>query len=207
MRDLINRLDAIRPQAQPGHAWSIRTLAAALLGIAMGFLAKELDNVPLIGEIGTNLGIWIFTAVLIASYCPSRRAAALRVFLFFTGMLCAYYLHSRLIEGFFPVRYALIWGLFALLSPICAVVVWFGRGRGLLAAIAAALPIALLLTEGYPALYTGSLPRWFDILWAVLLLVYLPPTWKQRFVCAALSVALALAFSKIGLISLLWGGL
>lgn len=207
MRDIMSRLDAIRPEIRPYRAWNTRALAAALLGVAMGFLAKALDNVPVIGEIGTNLGVWIFTAALIAAYSPARRAAALRVFLFFAGMLAAYYLHSRLAEGFFPMRYALTWGIFALLSPVCAVIAWFGRGRGWIAAVSAALPVALLFTEGYPALYTGSLPLWFDLAAAILLLVYLPPAWRQRFLCAAFAAAFAIAFSKLGLISLLWGGL
>jgi hypothetical protein len=84
---------------------------------------------------------------------------------------------------------------------------WRGRGRGWIAAISAALPVALLLAEGYPAVYTGLLPLWFDLLAAVLLLLYLPPTWKQRFLCAAFAIVFAVAFSKLGLISLLWGGL
>lgn len=207
MRDITAGLDAIRPEIRPYRAWNTRALAAALLGVAMGFLAKALDNVAVIGEIGTNLGVWIFAAALIAAYSPARRAAALRVFLFFAGMLAAYYLHSRLTEGFFPVRHALTWGAFALLSPACAVVAWLGRGRGWIAAISAALPVALLLAEGYPAVYTGLLPLWFDLLAAVLLLLYLPPTWKQRFLCAAFAIVFAVAFSKLGLISLLWGGL
>ncbi len=102
MRDITAGLDAIRPEIRPYRAWNTRALAAALLGVAMGFLAKALDNVAVIGEIGTNLGVWIFAAALIAAYSPARRAAALRVFLFFAGMLAAYYLHSRLTEGFFP---------------------------------------------------------------------------------------------------------
>lgn len=207
MRDITGRLDAIRPEVKPYQAWNMRALAAALLGAAMGFLAKALDNVAVIGEIGTNLGVWIFTAALLAAYSSARRAAALRVLLFFAGMLVAYYLHSMLVEGFFPARYALTWGVFALLSPACAMIAWLGRGRGWLAAISAALPAALLLTEGYPALYTGSLPLWFDLLAAVLLLLYLPPTWKQRFLCAAFAMVFAVVFSKLGLISLLWGGL
>ncbi len=207
MQDITARLDDIRPEVRPYRAWNSRALAAALLGIIMGLFAKALDNAPIVGEIGTNLGIWVFTAALLAAYSPARRAAAVRVFLFFIGMLAAYYLHSRLVEGFFPMRYAFVWGVFALLSPVCAVIAWIGRGQGWVAAIAAALPAALLFAEGYPALYIGSMPLWFDILAAMLLLVYLPPTWKQRLLSAAFSIALAVIFSKIGLISLLWGGL
>ena len=129
---------------------------AALLGIVLGALAKYLDTVPsngsLINEVlhwfadlFTRLGIWVFLAVLLAAFCRTPRRAAARVFAFFAGMLIAYYVYSMHMFGFFPMRYFLFWGVLALTSPACAVIVWLGRHHEKLAWVLPALPVGLML--------------------------------------------------------------
>lgn len=39
--------------------------AIFLLGVVLGFLAKYLDNAPVVGDIGSSLGFWVFTATLL----------------------------------------------------------------------------------------------------------------------------------------------
>ncbi len=46
------------------------------------------------------------------------------------------------------------WGLITLLSPLAADIVWFSRGSGWIAAFCAALPIGLLVSEGYNFIYS-----------------------------------------------------
>ena len=58
----------------------------------MGFIAKATDSVSMIGDIGTELGVWVFTATLLAAFSRYPLSAALNTLLFFLAMLCAYYL-------------------------------------------------------------------------------------------------------------------
>ena len=52
-------------------------VTALLIGFAMGLLAKLVDNprvtgiVPVFDDLGGRLGIWIFTATLLAVFCNS----------------------------------------------------------------------------------------------------------------------------------------
>jgi len=78
------------------------------------------DSISIVQQITTDLGIWVFVATIVAVVSRSSKAAAIHVFVFFIGMLLAYYFYSMLLFGFFPTYYFYRWGLIALLSPIGA---------------------------------------------------------------------------------------
>lgn len=184
-----------------------RLSAIFLLGAVLGFLAKYLDSVPVLGEIGTYLGFWVLVATLIAAWSRSPMAAALHVFAFFVAMLIAYYLYSMRLFGFFPKYYFIAWGGIALISPICAYIAWYTRGVGWIAAFCASLPIALLLLEGYSFFYTLSIPNGFDVFAAVLLFMILTDEGKQRLRILLCTAIVFLVFWRLDIISLLFGGL
>jgi hypothetical protein len=182
-------------------------LALLVFGAFMGLGAKYFDTTPVIGAVGTDLGIWILIAMLIAVCCRSAKAAALHVFLFFAGMLVAYYLYSLKLFGFFPKYYFMVWGGFALLSPICGWVAWYARGDGWFAAFCASLPIALLIYRGYSFYYTGAWVEGLDILSAIALFFILARSLKQKIRLLPLAAAAFLIFYQLNIISLLFGGL
>lgn len=137
---------------------TLQLLSLFALGMLLGFIAKYSDTIPSNGIIGnvwcvisdiiTRLGIWILLATIIAVWSRNPRIGALKVFVFFVGMLLIYYIFSMWLFGFFPTYYFIRWGLIALASPIGAYIVWFSRGNGWIAALCAALPISLLVSEG-----------------------------------------------------------
>jgi len=176
-------------------------------GAFMGLGAKYFDTTPVIGAVGTDLGVWVLIATLIAAYNRSPRAAALHVFLFFMAMLTAYYLYSMKLFGFFPKYYFMVWGGFALLSPICGWIVWYARGEGWVAAFCASLPIALLIYQGYSFYYTGAWVEELDILSAIALFFILARPMKQKIRTLPLVMAVFLVFYKLNIVSLLFGGL
>lgn len=126
-------------------AWVV---AVMLLRATLGLLAKFFDSTPVVGLIGTYLGFWIFAATVIAAWSRSPVAAALHVFSFFVAMLVAYYAYSMILFGTFNRYYFLAWVTASLISPLCAVIAWYARGKGWAAALCASLPIALLLLSG-----------------------------------------------------------
>ncbi len=203
-------LNQIRPK--PSIQFPVRReLALAVfslfLGGALGLLAKYLDRVPSLGTIGTSLGVWVLIATVLAAWSRSPEAAALRVFLFFAAMLTAYYTYSMLLFGGFPRHYFLSWGAIALLAPFAAYAAWYARGGGWAAAFCAALPIALLLAEGYRFYYTGDSAQILDVAAAVFLTFALGGKGIQRARILALALVVFLIFRQAHILSLIFGGL
>jgi hypothetical protein len=174
-----------------------------LLGLVLGFAAKVADSISIIGDIGTYLGAWVFVAALVAAFSKSPFLAALNTLLLFLALLAAYYTYGRIVLGFFPRAYFLGWLFIALLSPVGGVVVWFSRGKGWLAIISAAFPVALLITEGYPAYYTYQAPLVFELCCAVALLIILTKTWRQKGIAFIISMALAVIMISFRVLSFL----
>ncbi len=179
--------------------------AAFFLGGGLGLLAKYLDGVPLLGLIGTSLGVWVLMATLLAAWSRSPEAAALHVFLFFAAMLSAYYLYSMALFGFFPRYYFLAWGAIALLAPFGAYVVWYARGQGWGAALCAGLPVAVLLAEGYRFYYTLDRAQGLDLLAALGLAAWLGRKSGQWMRILAIGAILGAVIQKLHMLAWLFG--
>lgn len=130
-------------------------LFSFIFGSASGLLAKILDStlipneLSVLGLIGSNLGVWIFILSLVAAYSYTPELAATRVFVFLISMLFSYYMYTILILNLFPLKYIVFWSLAALLSIIPAYIMWFTRADNLISSIIIALPISVILFEGY----------------------------------------------------------
>ncbi len=187
-----------------------------VVGALIGIVAKYSDTVPsnnsawiffnFLRDVTSRLGIWIIIAALISTWSINPKIASVKVFAFFAGLLLAYYLYSKFLFGFFPTYYFLSWGMIAAFSPLAAFLVWFSRGQGWLAAIAAGAPIAMLLAQGYPLVYTFSAMPAFDILAAVALFIFLPDGRKQHYKTAAVAVFAALLIANLRIWPNLFGG-
>ncbi len=145
------------------------TIGILFFGIFMGVFSKFLDHrqaelpeffqmidsaVDLHNFFG-EFGPWILIAVLISVYSTSPLWSAVRVFLFFAGMVSSYYLYCYYVAGFFPRSYAMIWVGFTFLSPFLAWVCWYARGKGIFAFLLSAGIISVLIntTFAYGILY------------------------------------------------------
>ncbi len=139
------------------------TIGILLFGIFMGVFSKFLDHrqaelqgflqvidsaVDLHNFLG-EFGPWILIAVLISVYSISPLWSAVRVFLFFAGMVSSYYLYCYYVAGFFPRSYAMIWVGFTFLSPFLAWVCWYARGKGIFAFLLSAGIISVLINTTF----------------------------------------------------------
>ncbi|MBC2726954.1 DUF6518 family protein [Desulfosporosinus sp.] len=127
-----------------------------------------------IKDITTRLGIWVLLATIIAAWSRNPKIGAIKVCVFFIGMLITYYIYSTKLFGFFPKYYFFRWGLISLASTVAAYIVWFSRGQGWIAALCAALPVGLLAEQGYSFLHTFAAVPGFDFLSAIALFFVLP---------------------------------
>lgn len=128
---------------------------SAILGFTLGFAAKILDSsiipptISVLGIIGSRFGIWIFISTLLSVYSYTPKLASIRVFLFLIFMLLSYYTYTVLFLELLPLRYIIFWCIIALLSMIPAYIIWFSKSNTLISSVITALPISLILFEGY----------------------------------------------------------
>jgi hypothetical protein len=188
-----------------------------IVGILAGLISKYVDTIPangivgnlinIISQISSEIGIWVFIAVIIAVRSKTPKAGAVNVFLFFAGMLLAYYIYSMKLFTFFPTYYFIRWGLIALLSPFAAYIVWFSRGSDWIAALCAALPIGLLVSEGYSFLYTFSPISGFNLIAAIILVFILPQNKYQYLKTLIFAMGISILLSRFDVLSYVIGGL
>ena len=132
----------------PAGRSAVHTLLILALGACLGLVSKWMDTFPELPaflerldltNFMDRLAVWLAIALCVAVFSRSAGWAALNVFVFFAGMVCAYYLYSRLAAGFFPRDYAMIWAALTAASPLFAAVAWYARGRGWAAAVVSGL--------------------------------------------------------------------
>ncbi|MDP3630788.1 MAG: DUF6518 family protein [Actinomycetota bacterium] len=189
------------------------TLGAA--GVIVGVLAKLIDGwgLPVATDLVGNLGFWILLVTLIGAASPSRTAAIVRVTVFLLAMLLGYFGTSALFFDYLPWRYESVWVAvtFVLGIPF-ALITWYSRGTGWLAACAAAVPVGMLLFSWLPYLLppisesAASLVNYvtaFDLVAGAALVVVLPQGNRQRVRVLALApiaaVVVALALQNVSL--------
>ena len=181
----------------------IMSLLVVVLGAMLGFVSKATDSISFIGELGTELGVWIFVATLVSAYSRYPYSAAINTMLFFLAMLFSYYLYGYLVLGFFPKSYFMGWLVMALLSPLAGFVVWFSKGKRYMGVVASALPISILFALGYPFFYTYKPVLFFSLCFGIVLNVLLPETWHQKIGTFLLSILLAFAINVFHILDLL----
>ena len=181
----------------------IFSVGIVVLGLLLGTLAKMTDSISVIGDIGTELGIWIFLATLIAVYSRYPTTAAVNVLLFFLSMLCAYYVYGQVVLGFYPRAYFIGWLIIALLSPVAGFFVWFSKGSGMVSILIAALPISILFSLGYPVFYIYDITLILTLLFGAVLTVILSETTKQRIILFFISIVFAMIIIHFQLVNYL----
>lgn len=143
-KKLTKKLDGIR---KPEHTDKKSRTALfggifLMVGVLLGVFSKWLDTLATddsvwwqhllgmvdLGNVLSLFPIWLFIALAIAVFAKSPLNAALHVFLFFAGMCVAYHVSSVLMAGFNPMGYMMIWYGFTIVSPILAVICWYGKG-------------------------------------------------------------------------------
>ncbi|MCR8842582.1 DUF6518 family protein [Paenibacillus sp. SC116] len=151
--EICNKLNQVRIASKSTTKQKVFSIVIAIIvGVILGLLAKVVDSPdfnPIFTNIGDRLGIWVFVATLLSVFSYSPNLAAVKVFAFFGSMLTVYYVYTTLVLHFSPEREIVLWSICAAVSPVCAYIMWYARGSGLFSNIVSALPIAVLLSEGF----------------------------------------------------------
>jgi len=192
---------------------------AIIIGVILGLLAKIVDNPsyfnPIFTGIGDRLGIWVFVATLLSVFSYSPKLAAVKIFAFFGSMLTVYYVYTTMVLHFFPKREIIFWSICAAVSPVCAYIMWYARGSGLFSNIVSALPITVLLSEGFE-LRNAYLPihtHYYLIPWLmgiylimiVVLLLIIPKNKIRFLIILPIAIILSLIVINFNIIGRIFG--
>ena len=169
----------------------VTSLCIILLGISLGYIAKATDSISFLGDVGTELGVWIFVASLVAAYSRYPLSAAVNTMLFFLSVLASYYLYGHFVLDFFPKAYFMGWLIISLISPLAGFFIWFAKSKGIVGTVVSSFPIAVLFALGYPAFYTHSALLFLTLGFGVILNLLLPRILIQKAIAFGLSILLA----------------
>lgn len=102
-----------------------------IIGIILGVISRLFDMYTQnLGNILSEMAIWILFGVLISIYSSSKKKAMLNIFLFCIGMLLAYYFVAIITNGVYNKTIIVGWTIFAIFSPILAYFTWMTKEKG-----------------------------------------------------------------------------
>ena len=101
-------------------------------GLLIGLVSRLLDIFTTnLGEIFSQMAIWMLLGTLISIYSKTAGKAMLNVLTFCLGMLFTYYLTAALSHGVYSNSYIIGWTAFALCSPVMAYFAWLTKEKGI----------------------------------------------------------------------------
>ena len=122
----------------------LNPLSMLLAGLILGIAARLFDiYFQNLGEIFSQMAIWILLGTLIAIYSPTKKAAMGNIFPFCMGMLATYYVTAAVTHGVYGQPFIIGWTVFALTSPVMAYFAWMAKEPGAFPKIIAAGIVAV----------------------------------------------------------------
>ena len=105
-------------------------------GLILGIISRLLDiYTDNLGNIFSQMAIWILFGVLISIYSSSKKKAMLNIFPFCIGMLITYYFVAFITKGVYSNVFIIGWTIFAFCSPIMAYFTWMTKSKGVFSKI------------------------------------------------------------------------
>lgn len=110
----------------------LNPISMFFIGLVLGIVSRLLDiYTQNLGNIFSQMAIWILLGVLISIYSSSKKKAMLNIFPFCIGMLLTYYFVAFITKGVYSTIFIAGWTIFALCSPILAYFIWMTKEKGL----------------------------------------------------------------------------
>lgn len=104
-----------------------------IIGLILGVISRLLDiYTQNLGNIFSELAIWILFGVLISINSETKKKAMLNIFPFCIGMLLTYQFVAFITKGVYSKDYIIGWTIFALFSPMMAYFTWKTKEDGIL---------------------------------------------------------------------------
>lgn len=161
-----------RPQKRiPLNRAVIYSMGIMACGLITGVGVKLMDIYTAhLGNIFSQMSVWIFLCSVLAVYSSTPRRAAVNVFLFCAGMLLTYYLTAEGMHSPYSMTFVYGWSVFSLFSPLLAFFTWYAKGKGAVSRLLTAGIVVVLLVL---AVLLFDRIRISDLIFAVLTAVIL----------------------------------
>lgn len=112
--------------------WILNPISLFLIGLLLGVISRLLDiYTQNLGNIFSQMAIWILFGVLISIYSSSPKKAMINILPFCIGMLITYYFVAVITKGVYSEVMIAGWTIFALLSPVLAFFTWKTKEKGI----------------------------------------------------------------------------
>ena len=136
-----------RPQKRiPLNRAVIYSMGIMACGLITGVGVKLMDIYTAhLGNIFSQMSVWIFICSALAVYSSTPRRAAVNVFLFCAGMLLTYYLTAEGMHSPYSMTFVYGWSFFSLFSPVLAFFTWYAKGKGAVSRLLTAGIVVVLL--------------------------------------------------------------
>lgn len=149
----------------------LHPIGMLVTGFLLGVFSRLLDLYTTnLGNIFSQLAIWILLGVLISIYSRTRKAAMCSILPFCLGMLVTYYGAAVLTDGVYSRTMVTGWTVFALCSPVFAWFTWLTKERGVFPKV---ISIGILLVSVLSSVILFDGFRVYDLMINTLLIYFL----------------------------------
>ena len=140
----------------------LNPISMFFLGLFLGAASRLLDiYTENLGEIFSQMAIWILLGTVISIHCPTKKWAMLCILPFCLGMLLTYYMTAVLTRGVYGGNYIIGWTLFSLCSPIMAYFAWMTKEKGWLSRL---ISVGIVVTSVLSSIVLFDHLRFYDFL-------------------------------------------
>lgn len=177
-----------------------------VLGMLFGWISADSAGVPYVVEVLANVGIWIFTASLIAIYSKTGVQAIVHNMIFYAGGIGMYAAHMTFLSGMPDFRFLIYRCVLAAIGGLMGFVTWNALQPQWLGAISGAVPVSLILAEGFPIIYSKSVVLAFDVVLAATLFFILLRGRERKLMAIPFVLVFTFACVYFDIFSKLFGG-
>ena len=149
----------------------LNSISMFFTGLILGIVSRLLDiYTQNLGNIFSQMAIWILFGVLISIYSSSKKKAMLNILPFCLGMLITYYFVAVITKGVYSNYIIIGWTIFALCSPIFAYFTWMTKEKGIFPKI---ISIVIILVSILSSIVLFDRLRVYDFLIDVIMFYFL----------------------------------
>ena len=155
----------------PIKKYLLNPLSMFLLGLGLGVISRLFDiYTEILGNVFSQMAIWILLGTLIAIFSPTKKKAMLNVFPFCIGMLITYYATAIITHGVYGHSFIIGWTVFAFCSPILAFFAWMTKEKGWFPKI---ISIGIVMVSVLSSILLFDRLRFYDFIIDALLIYFL----------------------------------
>ena len=149
----------------------LNPISMFILGLILGIISRLLDiYTENLGNVLSQMTIWILFGILISIYSNSKKKAMLNILPFCIGMLITYYFVAFITKGVYNNIVVIGWTIFAFCSPALAYFTWMTKEKGVFAKI---ISICIILVSILSSIVLFDRLRIYDFIINGIIIYYL----------------------------------